>query len=248
MFTGLVVLFSLVFVALGPEVAGASTKPRTVDTRSGGNGLPGGPQTSPVTSVSDVIGFDFSYAKPDPDLMADAGYEFAIGYVSHNPAKNLTKHQAAAYRDAGIHVGLVWETTAGRALEGRAAGQADGQAADDQADALDYPVDAVMFFAVDKNTTSADYPAIQAYAEAFNKATRRPVGIFGEADLLDHFVTAGRQPVQYGWQTMAWSHGEVSKKANLYKRVGHPGLPVPKGISARAFDEVEAHLPVPLAR
>ena len=85
---------------------------------------------------SESIGFDFSWTKPDPAAMADAGYEFAIGYVSPNPAKNLSARQVAAYQDVGISVGLVWESTAGRALDGRAAGAQDGRAAEKQANAL----------------------------------------------------------------------------------------------------------------
>jgi hypothetical protein len=237
-----------VFVAVGSGVAGASPGIRAVDGRGEGIGSPSGPEQSPLTGAREIIGFDFSYTKPDPDVMADHGYEFAIGYVSHTPAKNLSARQVAAYRDAGIRVGLVWETTEGRALKGRAAGKADGRAAEEQATALGYPVDAVLFFAVDKNTTPKNYPAIKKYAEAFNRATQRPVGIFGEADVIDHFVTDGKPPVQYGWQTAAWSGGRLSEKAHLYKRVGHPSRPVPDGISPRAFDEVVKILPVPLAR
>ena len=218
-------MFVLGFVALGPETAGAAR-----------------------ADESETIGFDFSYTKPHPASMADAGYDFAIGYVSPNPAKNISADHVAAYRDAGIGVGLVWESTAGRALDGRAAGKQDGLAAEAQANALGYPVDAVIFFAVDKDTTRADRPAIREYAEAFNRATRRPVGIFGEADIIDHFVTPGEPPVQYGWQTRAWSKGRVSEKADLFKRVGHPGRPVPEGLSPKAFDEVLEISPVPLAR
>jgi hypothetical protein len=222
---GLVALLVLGFVALGPLTSGAAR-----------------------ADESESIGFDFSYAKPHPASMADAGYNFAIGYVSPNPAKNISADHVAAYRAAGVGVGLVWESTAGRALEGRAAGRQDGRAAEEQANALGYPADAVIFFAVDKDTGRADRPAIREYAEAFNGATRRPVGIFGEADVLDHFVTPGQQPVQYGWQTRAWSKGRVSEKAHLFKRIGHSSRPVPEGVSPNAFDEVVEISPVPFAR
>src|SRR5690242_20624480 len=86
-FAALIALSSLVLGAVGSGVASAST--------------------------GETVGFDFSYTKPGAGAMADAGYDFAIGYVSHNPAKNLTAGQVAAYRKAGIRVGLVWETTAG---------------------------------------------------------------------------------------------------------------------------------------
>jgi len=244
----LIALFSLVFVAMGSGMASAGPTVRRGDTTGGETASPSGPRQSPNTGVSEIPGFDFSFTKPDAGAMVDAGYAFAIGYVSPNPAKNLPADVLAAYRDMGILVGLVWESTAGRALEGHAAGAADGRAAENQANAVGYPVDAVIFFAVDQDTTAADYPAIQAYAEAFNEATWRPVGIYGEADVIDHFVPPAVPPVRYGWQTAAWSAGRLSSKANLYQRVGHPGWPVPAGSSVHAFDEDVAILPPPLAR
>jgi hypothetical protein len=246
-FAGLIAVLSSIFVAMGSGMASAGPTVRAVERGGGGTASPGGSLQSPITGVWEIPGFDFSFTKPDPGAMAGAGYTFAIGYVSPNPAKNLTADVLAAYRDTGILVGLVWESTAGRALEGQAAGAADGRAAEDQANAVGYPVDAVLFFAVDQDTTAADYPAIGAYAEAFNEVTRRPVGIYGEADVIDHFVTPGAQPVQYGWQTAAWSAGRLSAQANLYQRVGHRGWPVPAGTSADAFDEDVAILPLPLA-
>ncbi len=244
-FAGLIPLLSLIFVAMG---SGTATAGPTVPAVGGaGTASPGPARQSPITGVSEIPGFDFSFTKPEPGAMGRAGYTFAIGYVSPNPAKNVSAELLAAYRYSGILVGLVWESTAGRALEGQAAGVADGQAAEDQANAVGYPVDAVLFFAVDQDTTAADYPAIQAYAEAFNAVTRRPVGIYGEADVIDHFVTPGVQPVQYGWQTAGWSDGRLSAHANLYQRVGHRGWPVPTGTSADAFDEDVAILPLPLA-
>ncbi len=245
-FAGLIPLLSLIFVAMG---SGTATAGPTVPAVGGaGTASPGPARQSPITGVSEIPGFDFSFTKPEPGAMGRAGYTFAIGYVSPNPAKNVSAELLAAYRNSGILVGLVWESTAGRALEGQAAGVADGQAAEDQANAVGYPVDAVLFFAVDQDTTAADYPAIQAYAESFNAVTRRPVGIYGEADVIDHFVTPGKPPVQYGWQTLAWSKGRVSEKADLFKRVGHPSRPVPAGMSPKAFDEVLEISPVPLAR
>jgi len=245
---GLIALFSAAFVAVGSGVASAGSTARDSDDAGVGTALPSHRRESPITGVTENPGFDSSFTNPDAAAMAAAGYTFAIGYVSPNPAKNLTADVMAAYSDAKILVGLVWESTAGRALAGKSAGAADGRAAEDQANALGYPVDAVLFFAVDRNTSAGDYAAIQAYAEAFNKATRRPVGIYGEADVIDHFVTPGAEPVQYGWQTAAWSAGRLSARAHLYQRVGHPGWPVPAGTSAHAFDEDVAILPLPLAR
>jgi peptidoglycan hydrolase-like protein with peptidoglycan-binding domain len=212
----------------------------------GGGSLPPA-KNSPVTGNPEVPGFDCSYTRVEQNAMHAAGYTFMIGYVSPTAGKNLTHQDMTNYLAAGIAVGLVWEGSAGEALNGAAAGSAAGASAEAQANALGYPANAVIFFAVDVDTTSASYAAIQAYANAFNAATTRPVGIYGEADVIDHFVTPGVQPVQYGWQTAAWSGGRLSAKANLYQRVGHPSWPVPAGVSSTAFDEDVALRYLPLA-
>jgi hypothetical protein len=223
------------------ELTGAAPPPPPV------GGYPA-PTRSPVTGNLEIPGFDCSYTKPGWMEMQAAGYTFMVGYVSPTAGKNLTAGNFYDYHvRAGMAVGLVWEATVGRALQGSSAGTADGKAAELQANAIGYPVDAVIFFAVDQDTTSASYPAIQAYANSFNLNTRRPVGIYGEADVIDHFVTPGVQPVRYGWQTAAWSAGRLSAKAGLYQRVGHPGWPVPATVAAGAFDEDVAISRVPLA-
>lgn len=228
------------------ELGGAAPQPTP-----GVTWLPS-PSVSPITGAREVPGFDCSYTKPGWVEMRSGGYKFMIGYVSPKSEKNLSAGNIADYRNAGMAVGLVWESAAGRALEGAAAGGADGAEADRQADALGYPTDAVLFFAVDVDTTSGNFGAIGAYAGAFNQATKRPVGIYGEFDVIEQFVTPGQQPVQYGWQTAAWSRDpntaqpRLSGKANLYQRTGHPTWPVPGGVAANAFDENVALSPVPL--
>jgi hypothetical protein len=178
--------------------------------------------------------------------MAAAGYTFVIGYVSPTDGKNLHPPiPGLPQRRDGCRPGVRVHRRPGPAGQrSRAPTDGLGRPAGRR---LGYPVDAVIFFAVDQDTTSTNYPAIQAYANAFNAATKRPVGIYGEADVVDHFVTPGVQPVQYGWQTAAWSGGRLSSKANLYQRVGHPGWPVPSGVASNAFDEDVAILYVPLA-
>jgi hypothetical protein len=236
-----------------PDQAVAATNLARTELAGGGTPPPaaGGypaPTRSPNTGNFEIPGFDCSYSKPGWMEMRAAGYTFMLGYVSPNPAKNLSASNFYDYHvRAGMAVGLVWESTIGRALQGSAAGTADGKAAELQANTIGYPTDAVIFFAVDQDTTSASYAAIQSYANSFNLNTRRPVGIYGEADVVDHFVTPGVQPVRYGWQTAAWSAGRLSGKAGLYQRTGHPGWPVPAGVAATAFDEDVAISRIPLA-
>jgi len=208
------------------------------------------PTKSPKTGVFELPGFDCSFTKPGWLEMKNAGYKFVIGYVSNTTSKNLSSANITDYRvSGGMAVGLVWQQGSTQTLGGSSQGTADGAAANTQMNALGYPTDAVIFFAVDFDAVSSQFATIQAYANAFNAATTRPVGIYGGYDVIEHFVTPGIAPVRYGWQTTAWSEGQISLKANLLQRVptlSHPAWPVPTGIDANSFDENVALKALPL--
>lgn len=194
--------------------------------------------------MTEIPGVDFSMARPAPSVLARAGYRFVLGYVSNSPSKNLTAQNVRDYLAAGLSVGLVWETTADRALAGAAAGATDGAAADRQADAIGYPVDCPIFFAVDQAVSLSQINGpIRAYAAAFDAAMKRPAGVYGSFLVVDTLVTAGQRPVRYGWQTAAWSAGALSSKANVYQRAAPSGhWPVIPGT-----DENVLCAPLPLA-
>lgn len=194
--------------------------------------------------MTEIGGVDFAWGKPDPVATRNCGYTFVMGYLSGGGTKDLTAAHVQAYRAAGLNVGLVWETSATRVQGGAAAGAADGAAAEAEANTVGYPTNCVIFFAVDFAATTADFPAIQAYAQAFNNATRRPIGIYGSFNVVEHFVgTAG---IQYGWQTAAWSAGNFSAKAHLYQRAAHTNWPLIPGIDPANYDEDVQCLPLPL--
>src|SRR6185369_14146379 len=98
------------------------------------------------------------------------GKHFIVGYVSHDVSKNLTEQECQAYLDAGIAVGLVWETTRERALSGRAGGSPDGIEARRQARALGFPDSKPIGFAVDFNATAQQLQALVGpYGIAFRE-------------------------------------------------------------------------------
>ena len=73
---------------------------------------------------------DYSFARPDPNLIAQAGFVGAIRYLSGGRnAKDITRSERDLLHAAGIPLGLVWETTASRAGEGVEAGRLDAERA-----------------------------------------------------------------------------------------------------------------------
>lgn len=172
------------------------------------------PVKKPATPSSDSerLAVDFSYARPDPVAIRQAGYVGAIRYLSPNPKKNITRAEAKALHDAGLWISLVWERSAKRAGEGKGPGVTDARMADAQADALGVPEGVVIFYAVDYDATPAQ---VKAYMDGVKATSKRPVGVYGSARIMDG-ITADAH-----WQTVAWSGGKVSKRANWLQRTTH---------------------------
>jgi len=178
--------------------------------------------------VTWIEGIDAAWGRPTPDQLTAAGKQFIIGYVSHDQGKNLSAAECAAYLDAGIAVGLVWETTSDRALAGGQAGSTDGQQARQQARALGFPDDRPIFTAVDFDASAAQLSGpVHAYLAGFAASVGGPdlAGVYGGLDTVRYALNHAL--VGWGWQTYAWSHGQWDTRAqvrqyrNGYQLAGH---------------------------
>jgi hypothetical protein len=171
-----------------------------------------------------VLGVDYSSGRPSPAEIKRRGYGFVCRYLAPltSGGKQSWKELRASERDAllkaGLPIVLVFESTAGRALEGKSAGRADGRTATQRADALHVPAGVCVYVAIDTDISSKDYAKIDAYFDGFRETLRTDlvVGGYGEYDALNHLFAGER--IAYGWQTAAWSGGKKLKKAALYQR------------------------------
>lgn len=159
-------------------------------------------------------GVDFAWhGALDPEAFKAEGVEFVVRYLAGNqyPDKELSQAEADMWSAAGIQVVLVWETTAGRALEGYEAGYKDASMAFPQAHSLGMPEDKPIYFAVDVDT---DGPSVRDYFQGVydwartnfpdGMATPR-IGIYGGYAPVKWIRDAGY--AAYGWQTVAWMKG-----------------------------------------
>ena len=146
--------------------------------------------------------------------VAAAGYVGAMRYLCYPGAgiKQLRADEVAALHANGLAVGVVWETTASRAGDGFAAGQADAQEANRQADAIGFPADRPIYYAVDFDT-SAD--VVRPYFDGARAAGGRPVGVYGSFRVVEGL------DLDWVWQCAAWSYGKRSGKARLFQKVGY---------------------------
>lgn len=163
-------------------------------------------------------GVDFSGTYPAAEALRAAGRDFVVRYVSRpGRAKNLTPAEVSYWRSQGIDIAIVFELTAGRALEGRAAGRDDAAAGRDQVRNLGGPWDPVIYFAVDVDVTStAQMDAVGEYLAGAAEAIGLPqVGVYGEYDVIEY--ASARDRARWFWQTYAWSGGRLHAAAHLYQ-------------------------------
>jgi len=140
-------------------------------------------------------------------------------------AKRLSVQELAALHQVRLPVAPVWETYASRAGDGWSAGVEDALAADAQADALGFPADRPIYYAVDFQA----YPSqVLPYFLGVASIARRPWGVYGHYDIIETMV----QYTPWLWQCAAWSGvgsgsggsiqgRRLSKHALLFQRVGY---------------------------
>lgn len=153
--------------------------------------------------------FDYSWARPSPKQMADAGIKVVARYL-FGPGKGIDRAEFEALLNAGIGVVLNYEGASGNHLKGAAQGRIDGAAARGYAlelgpRALGQPI----YFSCDQQVSDAQLPTVMDYLHAADSAANES-RCYGQFSVCERF---GRP----AWQTVAWSDGQISKHAVLYQ-------------------------------
>jgi hypothetical protein len=160
-------------------------------------------------------GIDFAWSKPTPAQVRAVGAHWIAGYFSSDTSKNLNRSNIPGYLGAGLAVVTVWETTTGRATQGRAAGVSDALAAEGQRKAAGLPADHVHHFAVDEDTSWASVAPYFDGVIAVLGIGR--VGCYGGYPVI---VGAHLHGIRYLWQTVAWSNGQWASFATIRQTGG----------------------------
>jgi len=162
-------------------------------------------------------GIDYSYGSGlSAAAMKNAGKHFVCRYLATLPnSKCINRAEASNLLHAGLSVVLVWETTADRVLAGKGAGTADAREADRQATGLGMK-GIPIYFACDIDATPGQQGAINAYCDGAAAAIGRGrTGLYGGYWPVSRAFSAGK--IRYGWQTYAWSGGNLDRRAQLYQ-------------------------------
>ena len=161
-----------------------------------------------------VFGIDYAWSHPSIAAMRSAGVKFVCRYLSHDASKDLSRGEADRLSEAGIWIVVVWETTANRALSGKAGGVADAKDAARQAAACGMPADRPIYFAVDWDASTSQQATINAYLDgAASVIGRGRVGMYAGYGPIKRAFDAGK--ITYGWQTYAWSGGRWDPRAHI---------------------------------
>lgn len=169
--------------------------------------------------MSNRVGLDYSWGRPDLATVAAAGYSFIARYLSYDGGKNISPDEAARIQSLGMDIVLVWETTAKRVLSGWPGGISDAATALGQANTVGLPSTAPIYFAVDYDTPEGDQATIDQYLRgAASVLGPERVGVYGSYYVVERSLTNGS--ARYGWQTLAWSGGQVSSRAHVYQDGG----------------------------
>ncbi|WP_052443162.1 glycoside hydrolase domain-containing protein [Streptacidiphilus neutrinimicus] len=212
-----------------------------------------------------ATGIDIAWDRPSIAEIKATGATWVARYFSNDPTKNLTSTEVSDYRAAGLGLVTVWESTAGRALQGHGAGVSDANTAWSQRAGVGLPDTTVVYFAVDSDT---DWASVEAYFQGVRSVLGSArTGVYGGLRVIQGAHAAG---LRYLWQTVAWSGGVWASFATIrqpggtalnggadydtaeaadfgqYPRPVAPPQPVPTPAPSYLEEEVLAYLP-PLA-
>lgn len=151
--------------------------------------------------------------KENAVALKGCGVDFVGRYlVPGTYDKALTEQEAHALLECGLGVVLIFEIEASRARKGEEQGRLDGEVCKSLAYAMDVPSDVAIYFAVDYDAPTSDYPAIESYLYAAKQSVSPyRCGVYGKADLINSVKA------DCYMQCCAWSNGVVSEKTNIYQ-------------------------------
>jgi hypothetical protein len=158
---------------------------------------------------------DYSYGRPSTDAIKNAGYAGAMRYLG-NDDRCIYPAERDALLGAGLGIGLIWETTAGRPLDGYNAGVQDAHSANAEADELGAPGDTRIYYAVDFQPTTGELTGpISDYFHGVKSVGGREPRAYGCASVMQHLCGAlGLFPDS--WQCAAWSYPGTAPGTPIY--------------------------------
>lgn len=160
-----------------------------------------------------MLAADYSYSRPDPQALYDAGYRIVLRYLGTD-SRCITRDELHRLHDAGLMVALIGQSTVLRPLGGYPAGVRDAERYNHLAADLDAPDWLPIFYVCDVGTEQGrsfpkdtDYPVIRQYASGILATPGRPVGQYGPYPVLEMLrdLAVNLRRIECWWQTAGLS-------------------------------------------
>jgi peptidoglycan hydrolase-like protein with peptidoglycan-binding domain len=166
-----------------------------------------------------IHGVDYSFARPDPEMLAKRGVKLAgrylwnLKYQDGRTNKGIGLDELLALRSRGIDPFFIYEEDGKELLGGFAAGVRVARAAEAFLTGLGlagHPI----YFNVDYDAPAADLPAILAALDGVASVIGLGrVGLYAGYGPMQAAFDAGK--IKWGFQTYAWSGGKWDPRAQL---------------------------------
>jgi hypothetical protein len=184
-----------------------------------------------------VLGIDYSWGRPAPAAVKAAGYGFVCRYLSYSrTGKNLSRAEADALTAQGLLIVSNWEWFGDLRHDPEWAiygpgelGRRHAAAAAAQHASCGGPSWAPIYFSVDfdvpdyapslpdtPGNAAAKLGGLAAYFAGV-RAVLGPARVGGYGGYWAVRRLFDAQLISYGWQTKAWSGGQIDPRAHLYQ-------------------------------
>lgn len=205
---------------------------------------------------------DYSYARPDPQALIDAGYTVVLRYLGRD-SRCINRAELRRLHDAGLAVALIGQTTILRPLSGTPGGREDARKYNDLAAELDAPDWLPIFYVCDVGTEggrsfprTSDVPVIRDYCSGILDTPGRPVGEYGPYWVLEALrdLAVNNRRIECWWQTAGASgsgsgtggsirtgDGSVRRLSSLACMFQHYSYPDTASWGARSFGDQIDH-------
>lgn len=161
-------------------------------------------------------GFDYSFSRPDPAAMHQAG-AVIVGRYLYDGDKGLTAAEAASLHTTGLGIApLYYEANRGYLLDPSSA-RGYGVDAVNHARALGVPDAVPVCHSLDEDTGPDQFPVVARSMQAINAVRGRPEGFYGEADAIDYLWDRGLISFAVNTAAVGWSAGRVSAHAAIWQ-------------------------------
>ncbi|MCI1880940.1 MAG: DUF1906 domain-containing protein [Sporolactobacillus sp.] len=155
-------------------------------------------------------------SKTTAQALKKAGIEAIGRYLGPKASwKAVSRNEVNAANAAGLRLFSIWETAPTRAAyftEKQAI--SDAAAAENYAAAIGQPAGTAIFFTVDYQARTVDFPVIVRYFAVIRRSLRRyALGVYGSYTVVEWLAGS----CDYFYQTYAWSGGRQSRHAHIYQ-------------------------------